>query len=940
MAWQPSDEPLRQLAQYLKDSLSGQDKTAQKNAEIMLKHAKASPDFTNYLTYLLAASNQPAAITLPRDSYDIARSAAAITLKNTIKSDYKTIPDASKQYIRSVIIQGLQDSSPQIRNYSGSVITEVVRQGGILAWPHLLSDLFTLLDNKDGTFSQQTQEGSIGALLKICEDNKRALDREYNGERPLGFIYPKLLALTTSPIPKVRATALSCINVFLPEKHPIAMASLAQLLSILFSLAMDQSNEVRKQVCRSLLHVAEISPESIIPNLEGLVNYTLTQQKNTQDDELALDAAEFWICLGEDERIVPHLRPYLASIVPVLLESMVYNEEEQLRLESDYDNADEDDRAEDIKPTFATAKPTKGAGASNGQEQESGANGATDPGEMSEGEVSDDDDDPFDDEDGEDSWTLRKCSAAALDVFASYFHDPVFEVTLPYFKQHLVHEDWPYREAAVLALGAIADGCMDAVQPHLPDLTHYLLTLLQDKEPVVRQITCWTLGRYSGWASQLDDAGRQQFFEPMMDGILQRMLDSNKKVQESAASAFANLEEKATSQLKPYCSVIIRQFVNCFAKYKDRNMFILYDCVQTLAEHVGPELSEPDLVNTLMPALINRWNKVQDQSREMFPLLECLSYVASALGDRFEPFAEPIFGRCIKIIYQNLEDALQASQNPGFDIPEKDFLITSLDLLSAILQALPSDKSAILVLSSQPNMFEMLVYCMKDDSNDVRQSGYALLGDSAVYVFEQLRPYLPEMLGVLIPQLDMNQVQYDGEETKYSVVNNACWSLGEICVRQKEEMRPYVDGLLEKLAMILFNDKVPESLSENAAIALGRLGLGCSDQLAPHLGQIAPHFLKALRSIAWTEEKVDALQGLLLMVSLNPQAMESCLLELFVELSTIPEPTTVKPIWTDKQQMLAKAIVLQYKTLMPTFDQFISQMPSENQNKFIRIYVA
>jgi transportin-1 len=35
MAWQPQEEPLRQLAQYLKDSLSGQDKTVQKNAEIV-----------------------------------------------------------------------------------------------------------------------------------------------------------------------------------------------------------------------------------------------------------------------------------------------------------------------------------------------------------------------------------------------------------------------------------------------------------------------------------------------------------------------------------------------------------------------------------------------------------------------------------------------------------------------------------------------------------------------------------------------------------------------------------------------------------------------------------------------------------------------------------------------------------------------------------------
>ena len=35
MDWQPQDEQLRQLAQCLKDSLSGQDQTAMKNAEIV-----------------------------------------------------------------------------------------------------------------------------------------------------------------------------------------------------------------------------------------------------------------------------------------------------------------------------------------------------------------------------------------------------------------------------------------------------------------------------------------------------------------------------------------------------------------------------------------------------------------------------------------------------------------------------------------------------------------------------------------------------------------------------------------------------------------------------------------------------------------------------------------------------------------------------------------
>jgi hypothetical protein len=372
----------------------------------------------------------------------------------------------------------------------------------------------------------------------------------------------------------------------------------------------------------------------------------------------------------------------------------------------------------------------------------------------------------------------------------------------------------------------------------------------------------------------------------MMDGILKRMLDGNKRVQEAAASAFANLEEKANVELKNYCAVIVRQFVDCFARYKDRNMFILYDCVQTLAEHVGPALAKPELVSILMPALIQRWHKVSDQSREMFPLLECLSYVATALGDSFAPFASPIFTRCINIIARNLEENYLATTNPSMDQPEKDFLVTSLDLLSAIIQALDERKSSELVAASQPNLFELLTWCMKDTNNDVRQSAYALLGDCAIYVFPQLQPFLPAILEALLAQLDIAQVLVTGDDTGYSVINNACWSVGEISMRQREGMAPYVDRLLQKLATILFNDKVPESLNENAAIALGRLGIGSSETLAPHLATFAPYFIQAIRKVLWTDEKGHALKGFNKIILCNPQSMERCLLDFFLEMAS------------------------------------------------------
>ena len=850
----------------------------------MLGQAKSSPESTNYLAYILSDGPLLRDLNLNQSDIILVRSSAAINLKNTIKASYSAFPEANIAYIRTSVLSALQDHNSQIRGFAGSVITEIIQRGGVLAWPDLLPELLSLAGNVPGHVPSEAQEGAMGALAKVCEDNKDSLNRSYHGHSPLAVIIPRLLDITTNSNAKVRALALASINSFIPQISPVISGSLDAILACLFKLANDSNDAVRRNVCRSFMQIVDARPDKVQPHMAGLVDYIILQQRNKEDPDLALEAAEFWLCVGENDRISPSLAPYLGKIVPVLLESMVYDEEDILRLEGDANDADVEDRAEDLKPRFATSKnsrtATNGNTATNGATAISADSNLGPDDDLSEGEL----EESVDGNEGEleDRWNLRKCSAAALDVLASNFHNSVFDITLPYLTENLRHQDWPNREAAVLAIGAISDGCMDVVTPHLPDLIPYLISLLEDQEPVVRTITCWALGRYSSWASHLQNLNdRKLFFEPMMEGILRRMLDKNKRVQEAAASAFANLEEKATRSLTQYCGPIIHQFVECFASYKDRNMFILYDCVQTLAEHVGPALAQPNLIDSLMPAIIQRWSKVSDRSQELFPLLECLSYVATALGDAFAPFAVPVFARCIRIIHQSLEEYVLAIKNEGLDAPNKDFLVTSLDLLSAIIQALDPQKGGELVSSSQPRFFDLLLFCMEDPSNDVRQSSYALLGDCAVNIFPQLQPFLPSLIPILIQQLDLDNMRDEDMQHGFSVINNACWSCGEVAMNQKQGMLPFVDKLYQRLLAIISNPEVPTSVDENAVIALGRLGVDCSEALAPHLGEFAIPFLQIIGPVEYTDEKAHAFLGFNRTIERNPQAMEQCLLDYF-----------------------------------------------------------
>ncbi|KAK5175526.1 uncharacterized protein LTR77_000665 [Saxophila tyrrhenica] len=940
MAWQPEPAQLAELAQYLRNSLSGHDPTAQKKAEMMLRQAKQVPDFTNYLTYLAVTSSNNTG--LSQESWHSARSAAAIVLKNSVKSSFSSISGASREYIKSTIMQGLQDPNTQIRSYVGNVITEIVRQGKITGWPDALPELVAMVENLDGQTSSEAQDGAMGAIFKICEDNRKALDSHYENQRPLAYLLPKLLNFSASSNHKVRSKALACINVFFAD--PIAISvreNISTILPHIVRLTTDENEEVRRFVCRTFALIADGMPEVLVADIEGIVSYTLSQQRQQQSPELALDAAELFFEASNNNALKNALGPYLSSIVPVLLDCMVYSEDDQLRLEGDEDDADAEDEAKDIKPSFATSKTSRSgvAGTStpqapNGQAKPSINGYAYEEDDLSEGEIEEDDDLDFD---PEDEWNLRKCSAAALDSLAQYFGRPVFEISLPWMQDNLQNKDWPNREASVLALGAIAAGCAQDVEPHLPNLVPYMLSLLKDQQPVVRQITCWTLSRFVRWAAKLDDAGKKQFFEPMVGGVLERMLDKNKKTQESAASAFVVLEEAANTQLTPYCEVIVQQFVRCFQQYKDKNIYALYDCVQTLAEYAGPTLAQPQLVDMLMPALIDRWNKVQDQSREMFPLLECLAFVATALGQSFAPFAQPLFQRCIRILASNLEESANAPSSSRFDQPDKDFLVTSLDLLSSIIQALEEPQSRELATTAQPNMFQLLAYCMSDPNNDVRQSAYALLGDCAIYIFPQLQPHLPVLMQVLIAQLDLTQAQED-PETAFRVINNACWSCGEIAMRQGPGMEPYTGKLLDKLGIIMFHENVPESLNENAAIALGRLGIGCHAQLAPHLKTFAIPFLRSMQKVGWTDEKGHAYKGFSQVVLQNPGDLENGLLDFFTEMAHAPGVFLTGMREDGPLQSFEQVLAVYKRMIGNGWDNFLHNLPPPSEQALRQLY--
>lgn len=290
-------------------------------------------------------------------------------------------------------------------------------------------------------------------MVRICEDVPRQLERStIGGTNVLDYMIPRFIHHLNAPDATIRLYALSCIVPFIAPQvdgTPNALFKhMPAFLSILFKRASDDSLAVRKHVCKAMVALLGATPEVLIPELEGVISYLL-HCTQSDDSDLALDACEFWLTFAESAELSPYLKPYIGRIAPVLLNTTVYEEDELFALGA-FDDEQEDatvpDKAQDIKPRHHEGKE-------HAQAHEG------DPEGLANGKAQvDDDEEEEDDEEDYSEWTLRKCSAAALDVMAVNFEGDLLVTLLPHLREKMWDQDWQQREAGILVLGAIAEG--------------------------------------------------------------------------------------------------------------------------------------------------------------------------------------------------------------------------------------------------------------------------------------------------------------------------------------------------------------------------------------------------------------------------------------------------------------------------------------------------
>ncbi|KAI1229658.1 hypothetical protein IHE44_0010990 [Lamprotornis superbus] len=105
-------------------------------------------------------------------------------------------------------------------------------------------------------------------------------------------------AQVTLPAPPLRSHAIACVNQFIMDRAQALMENIDTFIEHLFALAVDEDPEVRKNVCRALVMLLEVRIDRLIPHMYSIIQYML-QRTQDSDENVALEACEFWLTLAE-----------------------------------------------------------------------------------------------------------------------------------------------------------------------------------------------------------------------------------------------------------------------------------------------------------------------------------------------------------------------------------------------------------------------------------------------------------------------------------------------------------------------------------------------------------------------------------------------------------------------------------------------------------------
>eukprot|EP01129_Flabellula_baltica_P011767 TRINITY_DN5202_c0_g1_i1.p1 TRINITY_DN5202_c0_g1~~TRINITY_DN5202_c0_g1_i1.p1 ORF type:complete len:862 (+),score=166.99 TRINITY_DN5202_c0_g1_i1:45-2630(+) len=776
------------------------------NVMNFFEEAQRNPSYPHVLTDILVNH---------KNEQEFVRLSAAISLKNWVKSNKENVNMELYSSMFQNAVQLLGDEVPSVRKMIGGVISELIgvlvlrEQKGTIV--ESIKYMCSLLDS-----SNEVVDGVLNALSLVSEDHTLTLSLEEQGtESVTDFLLPKMVNLWTSQHDWIRLYALKIVFSFFFALPNFMRNNMEAFINGLLQLSQDPVEKIRHKAVGSFCLIADIDLHVLVVRFEDIVELML-QATSSDDPKLAQDGCEFWQVASKYDYICEHmLSKYLPRIISALLTRMVFTDEILQDMNISYNDINTPEDATQIDYYYQEF------------------------------------DEMFSTSDFQ--WNVRKRAGEALDYLSLTYNDAILQYIFPFLQAGLQNEEWRIKEATVLAVGILSQ--VDGMEQHLNELVPFLIPLLQDHEPLIRSIVCWTLSKYSLWIFRV---GGEDLFNPFFQGILNLMQDVVRRVRSSACASIGIICDCLESDIVNFAGVLLQAFDYGLKNYSESSLKRLYEAISSFAEAVGGEEMRKPEYTEIIQFLIFKWKNTSiENTSDISPIFSVIESIALVLKDDFIPYSMEIYNRCVYLVEEGLKALTFDDQN--YDI---EYLICPLELLSGLIEALSSSSDALI---GKSNLIPMLTELVKYNIPDLTHAIFALVGDLARNCYARLDPFAEYFLSHLVQQGIENQF-------KEGIFKNACWAISEISLNIGDRIEPFIEPIMKKFINLLIFDTSDEALMKNLSVCLCRILINYASTLTLFTDYMEGVILY-LCQVSQTYELETSLMGVIALCNEAPEKM-------------------------------------------------------------------
>ena len=416
----------------------------------MLKQFMMS-DFTSYmlsLSSILCNEGDP--------SWAACRQLGGILLKNALDARshelkdervaaWKNMPVEQRSVVKENMFKSLFSATKTVRQGAAQVIGKIshIELPSDL-WPELITLLLENMSQPGN--SALFKEGILMTLGYICEDMEQDGINVAQTNMMLTAVVQGMAANEEIIVRRAAVVALRDALEFVQSNFENS-SERDFIMQMVCTGAVDADEEMKNESMGCLGDIAELYYEHLPSYMTAIFQITVAAiQNGTADDDAAMFALGFWICVAEHELEVQREMedaaadgvPYSGgevthsfmtqvqgSLLPILLQCLMQQESEE-----------------------------------------------------------------------DDEWNVPAAAASLLELLSKLTKDAIVAPVMAFVQEHITQGDWQKRDAATMAFGSILDGPSSDETARLVTMAlPHMLGALTDSSIAVQNSSAWTLGR-------------------------------------------------------------------------------------------------------------------------------------------------------------------------------------------------------------------------------------------------------------------------------------------------------------------------------------------------------------------------------------------------------------------------------------------------------------